>query len=215
MLAFSSHPFSSDWPPAGNLPPLAQRLERLKQPSLLPHGTIDSWDFPTTLLIPSPTQSIFHRSHLMNRDGPEGIDEQDEKENVQEGQTGAATPGDSGGLGLGSKSDQIQRAAARSEESPSTTDAISPSCDAGDPASTPNSESLSAKTSTGAALSSTKTTSVSAPVSPSGHVSPPPNHGLWRRFRRSTGHNKEAVQERNSSINNMPHRGEGGREATP
>ncbi|ETW87579.1 hypothetical protein HETIRDRAFT_246195, partial [Heterobasidion irregulare TC 32-1] len=30
------------------LPPIAQRLERLRQPSLLPHGTVDAWDFPAS-----------------------------------------------------------------------------------------------------------------------------------------------------------------------
>ena len=114
-------------------------------------------------------------------------------------QAEGAIPGDSGGSDLGSKLDQMQRAATRAEESPSTVDTTSPSqrsSDAGDPDSTPNSESPSAKTSTSATSSSAKATSVSASVSPSGLVFPPPNHGLWRRFRRSTGRSKEAAQER-------------------
>jgi hypothetical protein len=71
---------------AGDLPPLAQRLERRKQATLLQPGTIDSWDFPTTLFHPSPTQTVFHRSPT-NLDGRKSIDEWDEI--MEDEQTGA------------------------------------------------------------------------------------------------------------------------------
>jgi len=68
----------------GDLPPLAQRLERRKQATLLQPGTVDSWDFPTTLFHPSPTQTVFHRPQLTNLESRKSIDEWDEiKEDEQ------------------------------------------------------------------------------------------------------------------------------------
>jgi serine/threonine-protein kinase OSR1/STK39 len=68
------------WLPAGDLPPLAQRLERRKQSSLLLQGTVDSWDFPTTLLTPSPIQSVFRRlRHSAS------VDEKGKKEETADG----------------------------------------------------------------------------------------------------------------------------------
>ncbi len=88
---------------AGDLPPLAQRLERRKQATLLQPGTIDSWDFPTTLFHPSPTQTVYHRSQPTNLDGRKSIDEWDEiKEDEQAG--GGALPEDGDGPKLGSES---------------------------------------------------------------------------------------------------------------
>ncbi|KAI0762730.1 kinase-like domain-containing protein [Fomes fomentarius] len=48
------------------LPPLTQRQERRKQPSILTHGTIDSWDFASSLPA-SPTTSVYsHHRRPMN-----------------------------------------------------------------------------------------------------------------------------------------------------
>jgi hypothetical protein len=183
--------------PAGNLPPLAQRLERRKQASILQHGTIDSWDFPTTLFFPSPTQSVFHRSQL---DGaPEGIDEQEEKEDVWDEKTGCATLEDSdNGSGPNFKMEHEQITVQDAETAP-TAHVISPnkpSPDAGHPVAALNPESSSAKISTLTRVTSptATATSVSVPVLPNEVVSPPPNQSLWRRFRRSTGHSKETTQ---------------------
>jgi hypothetical protein len=183
-----------------DLPPLAQRMERRRQPSFQLHSTIDSWDFPTTLIIPSPTQSVFPTS----LDRPESIYEQDEKDNVP-----------------GERTEQIQ-IATHGVKSPTTIRTSSPSLskpssDAGNPIIALHSESLSTKTSTSAASPTVSAASVSAPVSLNELVSPA-NQSLWRRIRRSTGysgHGKEAAQARSTFINNMLHRGEGGREAVP
>ncbi|KAA1468513.1 kinase-like protein [Dentipellis sp. KUC8613] len=60
------------------LPPLTQRLERLRQPSLLLHGTVDSWDFSTSIVpsASSPTSSLFRRSHRASVDGIDVLEEQ-------------------------------------------------------------------------------------------------------------------------------------------
>ncbi|KAI0281602.1 kinase-like domain-containing protein [Russula aff. rugulosa BPL654] len=71
-----------------DLPPLAQRLERRRQATLLQPGTIDSWDFPTTLFHPSPTHTVFHRSQPPGLDGHKSIDDWDEKE--EDEQTGSS-----------------------------------------------------------------------------------------------------------------------------
>ncbi|KAI0257345.1 kinase-like domain-containing protein [Lactifluus subvellereus] len=66
-----------------DLPPLAQRLERRKkQPSFHLRGTIDSWDFPTALLTPSPTQSVHRRLQNASLDDRKSIDKRDEKEDT-------------------------------------------------------------------------------------------------------------------------------------
>jgi len=88
-----------------DLPPLAQRLERRKQATLLQHGTIDSWDFPTTLFHPSPTQTVCHRSQSTNIDGRKSIDEWDEiKEDEQTGGGALAEDGNGPKLGFDSLS---------------------------------------------------------------------------------------------------------------
>jgi hypothetical protein len=149
------------------------------------------------LFFPSPTQSVFHRSQL---DGaPEGIDEQEEKEEVLDEKTGSATLEDSdSGSGPNFKMEHEQSTVQDAETAP-TAHAISPnkpSPDAGHPVAALNPESLSAKTSTSTSVASptAAATSVSVPVLPNEVVSPPPNQSLWRRFRRSTGHSKEATQ---------------------
>ncbi|TFY69022.1 hypothetical protein EVG20_g3314 [Dentipellis fragilis] len=59
------------------LPPLTQRLERLRQPSLLLHGTVDSWDFSTSVIpsSSSPTSSLFRRSHRASVDEIDVLEE--------------------------------------------------------------------------------------------------------------------------------------------
>lgn len=87
----------------GDLPPLAQRLERRKQATLLQPGTVDSWDFPTTLFHPSPTQTVFHRPQLTNLESRKSIDEWDEiKEDEQT--SGGALVGDGNSPKLDSES---------------------------------------------------------------------------------------------------------------
>ncbi|KAI0961116.1 hypothetical protein AcW1_000284 [Taiwanofungus camphoratus] len=45
------------------LPPLTQRQERRRQPSVMTHGTMDSWDFPGSMQA-SPTTSVYsHHLH--------------------------------------------------------------------------------------------------------------------------------------------------------
>jgi hypothetical protein len=174
---------------------LAQRLERRKQASLLQHSTIDSWDFPTTLFFPSPTQSVFRHSQIFDG-GPKCIDELDEKDDELDEKTGGATLEDRDGSNLNSTTEHPQVAAQDAETAP-TTDAMSPSksCDAGHPITVLNSESLTAKTSTPISVASptpaAAVTSLSVPVLPNEVVSPPPNQSLWRRIRRS--HTKEAT----------------------
>lgn len=168
--------------PAGDLPPLAQRLERRKQPSLLLHGTIDSWDFPTYLFMPSPTQSVFRRSRRTSLDGRnKSMDELDEKEDAPGDQVGGSIRPEDEDRSCRSSPTSPEAALARvftqGAESPQPSHAQSPSKPLFDP--------LSPVTSTLVPLS--------APP-PNEPVAPPPNPSLWRRIRRSTGHSKEAVQ---------------------
>jgi len=160
-----------------DLPPLAQRLERRKQATLLQHGTVDSWDFPTTLFLPSPNHSVYHRSTL---DSPQGIDEQDEKENEPVTPQGGAQ---------GSSGQKREQVAARSAESTHSQPPSKPSSGAGSLVTAAlTSESLSTKIWRSVSLPTASATSVSAPVPPNQLATPNPS--LWRRIRMSTGHSK-------------------------
>ena len=143
----------------GDLPPLARRLERRKHPTLVLHGTIDSWDFPTALLTPSPTQSVHRRLQQTSLHSRESIDEQD------------------------AQNEQIARPEAESPMSPP-----SPMCSPsnllpGDGAGCP---AAAVKSMSTAALSPICTAAPPS-VSPSECPSPDPNPSLWNRIRRSTG----------------------------
>lgn len=195
---------------AGDLPPLALRLERRKQPTLLQHGTIDSWDFPTTLFFPSPTESVFHCSRRTS------IDERDEKEDVPDEQLcGGARAEDSNGLKLSCGMEREQRpdVATQSAASPPIAHALSfpskPSSGALHLVAAFGSESLSGKTFT-SAVSPTVSSTPSSHPSPSEAESPPPNRSLWRRIsRRKSSHGKEAAESRNTFINSVFQRGKG------
>ncbi|KAI9444993.1 kinase-like domain-containing protein [Lactarius indigo] len=204
-----------------DLPPLAQRLERRKQPSLLLHGTVDSWDFPTTLLAPSPIQSVYHRSRH--------IDEKDEKEDdrPEERKADAEKP----------KEPSVTET--ERETSPSATDSppnvpesrppllplpIQTSSNAPlgvgyvDTSTVGSGPPASAKTSTSPAFPAPGAPPVSVSVSattPSNQTSsssspPPPTPSLWRRIRRSTGHSDDGAWVRSTFIDSMFQRGKGG-----
>ena len=188
--------------PAGDLPPLAQRLERRKrQPSLHIRGTIDSWDFPTVLLTPSPTQSHRRLQHP-------SLAEQDEKYDV----LNEWTRGDGESPSPGTEHD-----AAPSTDSPSPVRSLSPpntSPSAGCSAATVRSES--AGTSTRAALpTAIPMPFVTALSASPERASPPPSPSLWSRIRRPAGHSEEASRAWSGFINGVLNRGRGGREATP
>lgn len=185
------------WLPAGDLPPLAQRLERRKQPSLLLHGTVDSWDFPTTLLAPSPIQSVFRRSRHNTIDEkdknaddgpnertadagqskePNNATTETERETIPTSATDSPpesrpplfqTP--SNGVGY------VATSAAGSRPPSAAKTWTSPALPAPAPASSSSPISFSVS-------NSSNQTSSSSP-----HSSP----SLWRRIRRSTGHSDD------------------------
>ncbi|KAI0004123.1 kinase-like domain-containing protein [Russula compacta] len=198
-----------------DLPPLAQRLERHKHPSLQ-HGTIDSWDFPTTMLMPSPTQSVFRRSRR-SLDGGNSIDKHNEKEDVVDEQTNSTqSPQGSSGSSPSPRTKQ-ENVAPQGPESLPATRAPSPSrlsSGTHNPATGFSSWSLSAKTSTRAALPLVTSTSAQAFVPANEPVSSPPIPSLWRRIRRSA-HGKETTQAGSTFIHSMLNRGKGYREAMP
>ncbi|KAI0308016.1 kinase-like domain-containing protein [Multifurca ochricompacta] len=179
-----------------DLPPLAHRLERRKQPSLLLHGTIDSWDFPTTLLVPSPTQTVLRWSGHTSLEGHKSINEQDEKGVVPNEQTDNIEPEDSDAECLRSEMehDTAHSADSRSSTSESALSTHPPSkSDAstgtGCLLSAVNSGSLSPKTSTNATLSTSRISVVSSSSGSPSELAP--SLSLWRRIRRSTGHSKD------------------------
>ena len=199
---------------AGDLPPLAHRFERRKQPTLLQHGTIDSWDFPTTLFLPSPspTQSVFHRSRRTSLDGRRSIDERDEKEDERTGGDALSQDGNGLRLSLGTGQEQAPDVAARSAESPPIMRALvesfptKPSSDA--PSATGSgSESLFSNMPS-SDVSPTVASTPTSPPSLSEPVLPPPNRSLWRRIRKS-GYGKEAAESRSTFINSILQRGKG------
>ncbi|KAF8482139.1 kinase-like domain-containing protein [Russula ochroleuca] len=194
-----------------DLPPLAQRLERRKQPTLVLHGTIDSWDFPTTLFFPSPTQSVFHRSRRTSLDGRRNIDERDE----QTGGSALAEDSDATSVDSGMEQEQGRDTAAQSTESPPTAHSLSKPSSGAPPVTASGPESLYTKSSSTSALSPTVASKPGSPSPPSEPVSPPPNRSLWRRIRRSTGHGKEATQSRSTFINSVLNRGKSGRGVMP
>ncbi|KAI0304676.1 kinase-like domain-containing protein [Russula brevipes] len=158
------------------------RLERRKQPSLLLHGTIDSWDFPTYLFMPSPTQSVFRRSRRTSLDGRTSMDELDEQEDARGDQVGGSIRPEDDDRSCRSSPTSPEEAAlarvfAQSAKSPQPSRAQSPSKPLLNP------------------LSPVSSTFVPVSVPPPNEpVAPPPNPSLWRRIRRSTGHSKEATQ---------------------
>jgi len=199
-----------------DLPPLAKRLERRKQASLALHGTIDSWDFPTTLHFPSPTQSVFHRPR---HDDREGIDERDEKRDVSDESTGGAPLEIIRNWSLSSTVGQDHVALESVELSPDTR-ALSPSkppLGDGNSAESSSPEWLFANTSAdGTSMTESTPISISRPVSPDVPASPPPSSSLWwRRIRRrSTSQStKDAAPLRSTFINSVLLGGRGGREA--
>jgi len=202
-----------------DLPPLAKRLERRKQASLVLHGTIDSWDFPTTLHFPSPTQTVFHRPRHEDR---KSIDERDEKKDVSDKSTGGAPLEFIREWSLSSTTGQDLVGLQSVESSPATRalSASNPPLGDGYPVASSSPEWLFANTSDDAASSSTAEStpiSISDPVSPDVPASPPPSSGLWwRRIRRrstSQSSSKDGSQFRSTFINSVLLGGRGGREA--
>ncbi|GBE78454.1 Serine/threonine-protein kinase fray2 [Sparassis crispa] len=78
------------------LPPLAQRQERRRQPSVLTHGTMESWDFSTSIPT-SPVQSVYgyHKratSSVLPEDGVFEIEhEEAEGEENEVGEASSST----------------------------------------------------------------------------------------------------------------------------
>jgi hypothetical protein len=159
---------------------LARRLERRKQPTLVLHGTIDSWDFPTALLTPSPTQTVHRRLQQAGLHSRESQDEQDEQMNND------VRP-------------EVESPSAEREHVHAPRNATSPMCSpsnllpgasAGCPAATVESMSANHPLTTDA-LSPICTVALpsvfpASPVSPREHPSPDPSPSLWSRIRRST-----------------------------
>ncbi|KAI0374526.1 kinase-like protein [Pilatotrama ljubarskyi] len=77
------------------LPPLTQRQERRKQPSIHTHATMDSWDFSSSLPA-SPTTSVYSRAHRpKSAVPPESVFEIEDGD----GNGGHGPPADTGGGG--------------------------------------------------------------------------------------------------------------------
>jgi hypothetical protein len=209
-LLFLSFQFPLTRFPAGDLPPLFRRLERRKQPSLVVHSTIDSWDFPTALLTPSPTQSVHRRLQQTSPDSHQSIDEQDGKEDARNEQmSGGARSGLIDGES-GSPSPETEHDIA-SRVASSLLPVFSPPRSnilpgAGSLATTIDPQSsLAAGPSTLIAFPTRTATPPSVDsvlsVSPSERPSPPSSPSLWSRIRRSTGKGEDAVRARSTFIN--------------
>ncbi|KAH9050453.1 kinase-like domain-containing protein [Lactarius hengduanensis] len=194
-----------------DLPPLAQRLERRKQPSLLLHGTVDSWDFPTTLLAPSPIQSVYHRSRP--------IDEKDDRPDERTAE--AEKPKEPHATTMSTETER--------ETSPSATDAPPNAPESRlplpiqNPSNAPSGVGYLATSAAGSGPSTSPAfpaltaPPISVPVSlnqtssSSSSSSPPPSTpSLWRRIRRSTGHSDDGAWVRNTFIDSVLQRGKGG-----
>ncbi|KAH9004231.1 kinase-like protein [Lactarius hatsudake] len=199
-----------------DLPPLAQRLERRKQPSLLLHGTVDSWDFPTTLHAPSPIQSVYHRSRP--------IDEKDGRPDERTAEAGKPKEPHA------TTSTETER-----ETSPSATDSPPNAPESRSPlpplpiqnlSDAPSGVGYLATSAAGSGPSATSTSpAFPAPTAPpiSVSVSTPSNQtssssssppssttpSLWRRIRRSTGHSDDGAWVRNTFIESVLQRGKG------
>lgn len=191
-----------------DLPPLAQRLERRKQPSLLLHGTVDSWDFPTTSLAPSPIQSVYHRSRRI-----------DEKDDTPDERTAEAE-----------KPKEPNATETERETSPSATDVPPNALESRspllplpiqNPSNAPSGVgylATSAAGSTSPAFPAPTTPPISVPVSAtplnqtssSSSSHPPSTPSLWRRIRKSTGHSDDGACVRNTFIDSVLQRGKGG-----
>ena len=202
--------------PAGDLPALAKRLERRKQASLALLGTTDSWDFPTTLRFPSPTQSVFHRPRLDNRISK---DERDEEDGAPEERTGGAPLEVIRDWSRSSTAGQ-DRVALQSVGSQPTAHALSPSkppLGDGSSAASSSPEWMFANTSAdGTSTAQSTPISILPPVALSVPASPRPSSGLWwRRIRRrsTSQSSKEDSPLRSTFINSVRLGGRGGREA--
>ncbi|KAH8997493.1 kinase-like domain-containing protein [Lactarius akahatsu] len=168
-----------------DLPPLAQRLERRKQPSLLLHGTVDSWDFPTTLLAPSPIQSVYHRSRHIDAKDDRPDERTAEAEKLKEPM---------------STETERETSPSATDSPPNVPESRSPllPLPTQNPSNAPSGVGYLATSAAGSGLPATSTTPafpISVPVSAtplnqtSSSSSPPPSTpSLWRRIRRSTGH---------------------------
>jgi hypothetical protein len=160
---------------AGDLPPLARRLERRKQPTLVLHGTIDSWDFPTVLHTPSPTQSVHRRLQQAGLHSRESIDEQDEQMN-NDARPEFESPS--------AETEHVH--APRTATSPPSLmcspSNLFPGVSAGCPANHPLTTAALFPIYTAAPPSVVP----APPVSPSERPSPDPSPSLWSRIRRST-----------------------------
>lgn len=194
--------------PAGDLPPLAQRLERRKQPSLPLHGTVDSWDFPTTLLAPSPIQSVFRRlRHSTSLDDKCGKKKEDSGPNEQ--------------VADGAQPNKFNAATSEHETMLTSATTFSPS-NAGEsrPSLPINRTSRKAPSGVGHGATSGQQTwaSPTIPATPSSvsassnqtSSSPSPSPSLWRRIRRSTGHSDDGAWLRSTFIDSVLQRGKGG-----
>ncbi|KAH9178921.1 kinase-like protein [Lactarius sanguifluus] len=180
-----------------DLPPLAQRLERRKQPSLLLHGTVDSWDFPTTLHAPSPIQSVYHRSRRKNL-MPLMITETERETSPSATDSPPNAPE--------SRSPLLPLPIQNLSNAPSGVGYLATS---GPPASAKTSTSLASPAPTAPPIS---VSVLAAPSNQTSSSSSPPSStpSLWRRIRRSTGHSDDGAWVRNTFIDSVLLRGKGG-----
>jgi hypothetical protein len=195
---------------AGDLPPLAQRLERRKQPSLLLHGTVDSWDFPTILHAPSPIQSVFRRL----RHSSASLDE-------------AGGPNEQAADAKQPNEPNVTMSADTERETTltSATSCSPPNAGESRPPLQPNRVPKHTPSSVGYVATSSSADSgpenwtnpaspfIAVPVSASSNQtssSPSSSPSLWRRIRRSTGHSDDGAWVRSTFIDSVLQRGKGG-----
>lgn len=173
-----------------DLPPLAQRLERRKQPSLLLHGTVDSWDFPTTYLAPSPIQSVFRRSRHKEDDGP------------NERPADAGKPKEPNPNAMNAETEHETTPPSATDSPPNAAESRSPLFPVLPPIQTPSDGPLgvgaiggsAAETSTTDPAPATSPISVSVSAPSDQALSPPHSSpSLWRRIRRTTGHSDDGA----------------------
>lgn len=193
-----------------DLPPLAQRLERRKQPSLLLHGTVDSWDFPTILHAPSPIQSVFRRL----RHSSASLDE-------------AGGPNEQAADAKQPNEPNVTMSADTEYETTltSATSCSPPNAGESRPPLQPNRVPKHPPSSVGYVATSSSADSgpenwtspaspfIAVPVSASSNQtssSPSSSPSLWRRIRRSTGHSDDGAWVRSTFIDSVLQRGKGG-----
>ncbi len=188
---------------------MAQRLERRKQPSLPLHGTVDSWDFPTTLLAPSPIQSVFRRSRLsisLDENDKKGDDRSDErtadagKPKEPNGTMSAETERetspsatDSPPNATESRPPLLPRPIQTPSNAPSGVGYVATSAAGSRPSSSWQSTTNPALPAPAAPISESVSTSSNQTSSSS---SPPSSPSLWRRIRKSTGHSDNGAWAR-------------------